>query len=217
MRWMFGPFLALPLAVACTSDAQESAQNEVAAQSQAQNVEKSPVLETVYGEPANKPARARNNDALNEKDAQRARTARAQSDIARHIDYDDQGAPEGTDALAHKLRARHPEGIPTREDLRADPASPQKLLFIEEHAALMLEQQRALVLMRHVYTDDVRRRLLDRAQDRSRHVSVRSAALQSLAAAADARDSQAQEVLRAARQDENPRIQRAASGTAAEE
>lgn len=216
MRRILFPLLALPLAVACTSEGVEPSSRSVDAQTQAHTQLNTVELETVYREDANKPARSKPADELKPEELQRARVARAQSDIARQINYDDQGAPEGTDALAHKLRARHPDGVPTRDDLRADPASPQKLLFIEEHSALILEQQRALVLMRHVYTDDVRRRLLDRAHDRSRHVSVRSAALQSLAAAADAHDSQAQEVLQEARHDENPRIQRAA-GVSAED
>lgn len=207
MRTPMLSLLALPFLVACTGEGANVATND-----HAQTHEASPALETVYSESASRPARAKK-EAPTEVQKAAMRVAQEDAEIVRAQDYEAQGAPEGTDDLAKKLRARHPDLVPTREDLRADPTSADKLLFIEEHTALLLEQQRALTLMRHVYTDAVRRRLLDRAQDRSRPDAARSAALQTLAAVADAADSQVQSVLQTAQQDENPRIRKAAGAT----
>lgn len=220
MRSILLNLFALPLLVACTDTAstQETPSPSKATQQQAAQVDQtnekgvaSARLETVHSEPADKPAPSGSRNALSDDGRRSARVAEDNAAIARDVDYEAQGGPEGTNAMAHKLRAHHPEMLPTREDLRMDPTSVERLLFIEEHSAMLLEQQRALILMRHVYTNETRRRLMDRAQDRSQHVSVRTAALRTLARVVDPKDTQVQEILESARAEDNPRIQQAAT------
>lgn len=231
MRSILMNLLALPFLVACTGNNENhaspppsngDASQRVAASAQREDPDAAQdqqgedaaassraTLETVHSEPANK--RAPKDVAPSDAARRAARVAQEDAEIARDVDYEAQGGPEGTNDMAQKLRAYHPDMLPTREELRMDPTSVERLLFIEDNAAMLLERQRALILMRHVYINETRRRLMDRAQDRSQHVSVRTAALRTLARVVDPNDRQVQEILENARAEDEPRIQKAAT------
>lgn len=213
MRKSMMNLLAIPLLAACTSDGADVSSRAVDEQSRAQTRGPKVTMETVYTEPADRDVATRNakrSERVNEESARAMRAQRDDAAIALDIDYVAQGAPEGTNDLARRLRAREIELIPSAEELKADEHVVQKLLFIEDNTALLLERQRALSLMRHFYTDEVRARLIDRAQDESLAAAIRATALRGLVAASDPEDTAVQQILEHAREDKSPRIRNAA-------
>lgn len=214
MRMIILPLLLLPLVVGCTADGEDTASKAVSAQEQPQTQPAKPTMETVYKEPADRaadPQAAQKREAREGVSARAMQKSRDAAAIAIDVDYEAQGGPEGANALAQLLRAREVDMIPRADALQADPHAAQKLLFIEDNTALVLEGQRALSLMRHVYDAEVRARLIARAQDTAIATPMRAAALRSLVAAADASDADVQQVLEDARSDDNARIQKAAT------
>jgi len=86
-----------------------------------------------------------------------------------------QGAPEGTDALATRLRARHARDLPRPETLR-DPADLARLRWLAEHHRWLVVRTRALLLLAHDPSADTRTLVL-RVLDSDAPVIVRAAAL----------------------------------------
>lgn len=195
--------------VACSAESSsELSQAAQPAQSKSTSSAASPRLETVYQEPADRPSvesLAPSSPAVREL----ARSGEA-SPVDLGIAFEAQGAPIGTDILARRLRSHHVESLPSSEELQGEPAFVAQLLFLEDHATLILERQRSLSLMRHLYDHaDIRARLLLRASDENALVPARIAALQSLKEVAPSGDVEAQEALRAAAQSEQNRVRRA--------
>lgn len=210
MRTITLNLLAIPLLVACTADGAETSSSAVVEQEQAQTQQPKASLETVYAEPADRPPNDVPPKTVDEESARAMRAERVEAAIALDIDYVAQGAPEGTDALARRLRSREIEMIPSAHELKTDEHAAQKLLFIEDNAALLIERQRALALLRHFYTDEVRARLIERAQDASIATAIRATALRGLLAASDPDDAEVQQILEQARGDKSVRIRKAA-------
>lgn len=86
-----------------------------------------------------------------------------------------QGAPEGTDALAMRLRARHVRDLPRAETLR-DPADLARLRWLAEHHRWLVVRTRALLLLAHDPSADTRTLVL-RVLDSDAPAIVRAAAL----------------------------------------
>lgn len=213
MRTFTLNLLAIPLFVACTANGAETSSSAVVEQEQAQTDQPKVTLETVYAEAADRDVSAPNAEPTQALDEERSRAMRAErieTAIALDVDYVAQGAPEGTDALARRLRSREIELIPSAQELKADQEAVHKLLFIEDNAALLIERQRALALLRHFYSDEVRARLIERAKDASIATAIRVTALRGLVAASDPSDAEVQQILEQARSDKSPRIRNAA-------
>ncbi len=90
-----------------------------------------------------------------------------------------QGAPEGTDALAMRLRARHVRDLPRAETLR-DPADLARLRWLAEHHRWLVVRTRALLLLAHDPSADTRTLVL-RVLDSDAPAIVRAAALRATA------------------------------------
>jgi hypothetical protein len=92
-----------------------------------------------------------------------------------------QGAPEGTDALAMRLRARHVRDLPRAETLR-DPADLARLRWLAEHHRWLVVRTRALLLLAHDPSADTRTlvlRVLDSDAPRATESWTLDAALRS--------------------------------------
>lgn len=85
------------------------------------------------------------------------------------------GAPEGTETLAMRLRARHVRDLPRAETLR-DPADLARLRWLAEHHRRLVVRTRALLLLAHDTSPDTRALVL-RVLDSSAPAIVRAAAL----------------------------------------
>lgn len=194
MRSMLLSFASLALLAACSPEA-ATAENAT--------TEKALQLRTVYSEPADRPAPSTSSFGALYAAAEVEDTPPAATQV---VGFETLGAPAGTDALAARLRARHVDQIPKAEDIQAIEQADTMLLFIEANASLMLERQRALSLMRHVYTPAVRARVLELAGNETTPVPVRSAALRTLLVAADVGDAEAAAVVAAAEQSPEVRI-----------
>lgn len=129
------------------------------------------------------------------------------------VRYEVQGAPAGTDALSRALRARHAEDVPRAEDIARDRDAEQQLRYLASHGDLLLERQRALVLLRAFPSEATRALFVQLSQNENLHVSVRVAALQGLREIAAPDDREAHELLERARRSEEPRIRHAVRGT----
>lgn len=194
MRTVSVSVLTLALLAACSSNAEEGSNT------------KSVQLETVYSESADRPASPA---TTGQREAAVTEDGASNAAVAADVSFEAQGAPEGTDALAQRLRARHLAELPSAEDVAAIDQAAEKLLFIEANAGLMVERQRAISLMRHVYTPEVRARLLELAGDTQATAPVRTAALRSLVAARAPEDVEAAAVLERAKTSTDPRVRRA--------
>lgn len=86
-----------------------------------------------------------------------------------------QGAPDGTEALAMRLRARHVRDLPRPETLR-DPADLARLRWLAEHHRWLVVRTRALLLLAHDPSADTRVLVL-RVLDSAAPAIVRAAAL----------------------------------------
>ena len=86
-----------------------------------------------------------------------------------------QVAPEGTEALATRLRARHVRDLPRTEALR-DPQDLARLRWLAEHHRWLVVRTRALLLLAHDPSADTRALVL-RVLDSSAPAIVRAAAL----------------------------------------
>jgi hypothetical protein len=86
-----------------------------------------------------------------------------------------QGAPEGTEALAMRLRARHTRDLPRAETLR-DAQDLARLRWLAEHHQWLVVRARALLLLAHDASSDTRALVL-RVLDSSAPTIVRAAAL----------------------------------------
>ncbi|MCU0672657.1 MAG: hypothetical protein MUE69_07675 [Myxococcota bacterium] len=85
------------------------------------------------------------------------------------------GAPEGTEALAMRLRARHVRDLPRAETLR-EPADLARLRWLAEHHHWLVVRTRALLLLAHDPSSDTRALVL-RVLDSSAPAIVRAAAV----------------------------------------
>lgn len=202
MRTIPLSLLTLVLLAGCSSNADE-----------ASNV-KSVQLQTIHSEAADRPA---SGERTGQRDSAVEHGASDKSEVASAVSFEAQGAPEGTDALAQRLRARHLAELPTAEEIGAIEQAAEMLLFIEANAGLMVERQRSLALMRHVYTPEVRARLLELAGDTNALAPVRTAALRSLVAAGDKEDAETAAVLALAKDSADARVRRIAEDAAAAE
>lgn len=124
--------------------------------------------------------------------------------------YEAQGAPEGTDELARALRVQHAEDFLPIDVFKEDPLSEDRLRYLSTHGELMVERQRALVVLQHFPSEATRLLLMQLAQQDGLHISIRTQALRSLREVMDADDARAQEVLDAARASDDARLQKAA-------
>lgn len=84
-------------------------------------------------------------------------------------------APDGTEALAGRLRARHRRDLPAAEEL-ADATNGARLRWLAEHHPLAMVRARALLLLA-VHQDTATRALVLRVLDSDAPVIVRAAAL----------------------------------------
>lgn len=166
-------------------------------------------LETVYSEPADRPAPLTHKKKISQ--ARLSQQEADEADMVRDIDFEATGAPEGTNEFASQLLAYHTDDIPRGDELRQIDQIETKLLAIEASAGLVIQRQRALALMRDVPSDAIRARLITRAQDQNESVGIRAAALRSLRAVSNINDVDAHKVLHDAMQDANPRIRSAAA------
>ncbi len=97
-------------------------------------------LETVYSEPADRPAPLQ----THKKKISQARLSQEEADEAdmvRDIDFEATGAPEGTNELASQLLAYHTDDIPRGDELIQIDNIETKLLAIEASAGLVIQRQ----------------------------------------------------------------------------
>ena len=124
--------------------------------------------------------------------------------------FEANGAPEGTDAFAARLRAHHAEDRPGVEALEALPDAAGTLLAIEANALSLGERTAVLRLMRGVDDARTRARLLEILGDESLHSALREAAAHGLSTVDLDSDDEGREALERAAQSEDPRVRDAA-------
>lgn len=127
------------------------------------------------------------------------------------VRYEIQGAPVGTDALSRTLRVRHAEDVPDATLLAQDVNIEAQLRYLASHGDLMMERQRALVLLRSFPSEATRMLFVQLSESPNLHVSVRSLAIEGLAIIARPDDAEAQRILERARQSDDPRLRKAAT------
>lgn len=126
------------------------------------------------------------------------------------ISLEADGAPEGTDAFAARLRSHHAEDVPTGADVAALADAAGTLLAIEANAQTLGERSRALRMMRYVNDERVTSRLLALLADDSAHVAVRESAVFGLEASVAGGNEDARAALDAAAQSSEARVRTAA-------
>lgn len=126
------------------------------------------------------------------------------------LSLEEKGAPAGTDRIAGLMRAQHPTGRPTEEELRALPDVAGTLLAIEENAQTMGERVQAIRAMRVTTDPRVRGRLLDLLGGENLHVAIREAAALGLRGFDMTQDSEVREALEQAAQSPEERVASAA-------
>lgn len=131
--------------------------------------------------------------------------------------YELQGAPDGTDALSHALRARGGKDLIRGHELKETPNAEAQLRFLTTHGELVLERQRALALLKNFPSEKTRALLVRLSEAADLHVSLRAAALRSLVAISNDDHTDALEVIERAKNSDEPRIRKAVRSDEAEE
>lgn len=126
--------------------------------------------------------------------------------------YELQGAPAGTDALSHALRARGGKGLIGGDELKEIPNAEAQLRFLATHGELLIERQRALALLRNFPSETTRALLVRLSEAADLHVSLRATALRSLVAISSDDHIDAREVIERAKKSDELRIRKAVSG-----
>lgn len=126
--------------------------------------------------------------------------------------YEIQGAPDGTNALSHALRARGGKDLIRSDELQDIPNAEAQLRFLAAHGELSLERQRALSLLRNFPSEKTRALLMRLSEDADLHVSLRASALRSLLVVLEPDDEEGQSVIGRARKSDEPRIRKAVKG-----
>ncbi len=134
-----------------------------------------------------------------------AQTSKTKSSSARQFPK-----PKGADTIAPWLRARHPEDLPTGEDLRKIQGATEGLMWHARGGNPVFVRQRALMLLRHVPTAQARALLLESAHNLKLPHGLRAGAIRGLEGHLDPLQDDVRDLLQDTARHSDPRISYAA-------